>query len=92
MIKNEKYLRWIRTQPCLVCKVEGVDAHHLRSVTGSKRGFSMKASGDDWAIPLCRNHHMKAHTFGDETDFWIEQGIDPVRWTERWYRQWTTTP
>ena len=89
MIKSKAYLKIVRNFPCLVCRIPGVDAHHLRrGVSGVLRGFSMKASGDDMAVPLCREHHMESHTHGNELDFWITHGVDPVDWAIRNYEQW----
>lgn len=89
MLKNETYLKWVREQPCLVCHTPGVDAHHPRSITGEKRGFSQKACGDDWAVPICRPHHIEAHSFGNEVDYWIEKRVDPIDWASKSYQQWT---
>ena len=87
-VKDQAYLRDVRKHPCLICEVNGVDAHHLRGVSPQHRGFSMKASGDDWAVPLCRTHHMEAHRHGDESMFWIEHRVDPQVWAVRNYRKW----
>lgn len=40
------------------------------------------------AVPLCREHHMESHTHGNELDFWITHGVDPVDWAIRNYEQW----
>jgi len=51
-IRDSKYLAFIRTIPCLVCRHRGVvHAHHAE--TG---GMGIKAS-DYTAIPLCVKHH-----------------------------------
>ena len=51
-VRNEAYLRWIRSLPCLVCHTpRGVEAAH----TGP-HGISQKSS-DLSAIPLCGRHH-----------------------------------
>jgi hypothetical protein len=89
VIKSEPYLRHVREFACLICQRYGVDAHHLRrGVSGVLRGFSMKASGDDMAVPLCREHHMESHRYGNELDFWVGYGIDPVDWANRNYEKW----
>jgi hypothetical protein len=50
--RNPRYLQWIRTLPCSVCRTtRSVEAAH----TGP-HGLSQKSS-DLWAIPLCVRHH-----------------------------------
>src|SRR5579862_6480900 len=50
--RSPKYLAWIRTQPCLVCRSKrAVEASH----TGP-HGISQK-SPDSSAVPLCARHH-----------------------------------
>jgi hypothetical protein len=51
-VRNQKYLAWIRTLPCLVCGARrGIEASH----TGP-HGLGQK-SPDTSAIPLCTRHH-----------------------------------
>jgi hypothetical protein len=52
--RSEKYLAWIRTQPCLVCGGNS-EACHVRKLKGGA-GTGTKPH-DFCAIPLCRNHH-----------------------------------
>jgi hypothetical protein len=54
-IRDESYLRWIRTLPCSACVKQRrkVEAAH----TGP-HGMSQKAS-DYSCIPLCRVHHQE---------------------------------
>jgi hypothetical protein len=51
-VRNPRYLQWIRTLPCSVCRTtRAVEAAH----TGP-HGLGQKSS--DWsAIPLCEKHH-----------------------------------
>jgi hypothetical protein len=51
-VRNPRYLRWIRTLPCSVCRTtRAIEAAH----TGP-HGLSQKSS-DLSAIPLCEKHH-----------------------------------
>jgi hypothetical protein len=51
-IRNPRYLQWIRTLPCSVCRTtRTIEAAH----TGP-HGLSQKSS-DLSAIPLCARHH-----------------------------------
>ena len=55
-IRNPRYLQWIRTLPCAVCRTtRNVEAAH----TGP-HGIGQKSS-DFSAIPLCGNHHRMGH-------------------------------
>lgn len=55
--KNPAFLAFVRELPCLACKRNGADPHHIKS-----RG----AGGDDSGnvVPLCRTHHTMVHTYG----------------------------
>ncbi len=82
-IRDEKYLKTIRGLPCLVCG-RGAEAHHLMCV--GERGLGYR-SGDNWAVPLCRNCHTDLHRFGNEKKWWNLEGIDVIEWAERnWER------
>jgi hypothetical protein len=78
-IRNEKYLNTLRGTPCLVCR-RGAEAHHLQHV--GERGVGMR-SGDNWAVPLCHDCHMKLHRFGDERTWWDLEGVDPKEWASK---------
>ncbi len=66
-IRDEQYLAWIRTQPCLTCDggpdVEHIEAHHVREK--GKGGTGTKPS-DYRAVPLCRDAHSGYHGTGRE--------------------------
>ncbi len=65
--EDEDHLKWIRTLPCLLCGGTA-EVHHLLRVPTNERGGAMK-TGDRWAVPLCHEHHMLLHTWGDEIAF-----------------------
>ena len=54
-----KYLKWVREQPCVVCRSVPCDAHHIRKAGIS--GMGMKAP-DNLVYPLCRSHHNMRHS------------------------------
>ena len=82
--KSEKYLKWVRSQPCCVCGKPADHAHHIIGV-GGMSGMGLKAQ--DWAtVPVCAEHHRLIHLFPDmQGDQWewiartlgraIEEGI-----------------
>ncbi|MCK1144550.1 DUF968 domain-containing protein [Providencia stuartii] len=55
---NDKYLQWVKSQPCCVCGATSDDAHHL--IGHGQGGMGTKAH-DLFTIPLCRIHHCELH-------------------------------
>ena len=58
--RNKRYLEFVRTLPCCVCKGYS-EAHH--SETG---GMAVKCN-DTRAIPLCHRCHHECHAIGKGT-------------------------
>jgi hypothetical protein len=86
-VRDEKYLAYVRMQPCCVCKSPGpCDAAHIRtaSTVYNKRATGMQEKPDDrWCVPLCRpipgvkrGCHKNQHSVG-EMQFWRDLGINP---------------
>lgn len=75
-IRDERYLKTVRGQQCLICGNTG-SAHHVSM--GQRRGVGLKV-GDNWTVPLCHTCHMELHHYGDERTWWDLQGIDPLEW------------
>lgn len=67
--RNRKYLSWIATQLCAVCRQRGSQAHHEPL---GEAGMGIKAP-DTHAIPLCPICHYERHLFGAQ---WLEERID----------------
>ncbi|HBA4463066.1 TPA: DUF968 domain-containing protein, partial [Escherichia coli] len=55
---NEKYTRWVKTQPCACCGKPADDPHHL---IGHGQGGMGTKSHDIFTLPLCREHHNELH-------------------------------
>ncbi|ELW7689893.1 DUF968 domain-containing protein [Escherichia coli] len=55
---NEKYTRWVKTQPCACCGKPADDPHHL--IGHGQGGMGTKAH-DLFVLPLCRKHHDDLH-------------------------------
>jgi hypothetical protein len=83
--RDKGHLKFVASQPCLVCGRSPADAHHLRFT--QPRAMGRKVS-DEFTVPLCRTHHRDNHGFGDEAAWWGRQAIDPVR-TSR--KLWVST-
>jgi ERF superfamily len=74
-LRNKAHLRFVASQPCLVCGRSPADAHHLRFT--QPRAMGLKVS-DEFTVPLCRIHHRDVHSFGDEVAWWQKRAIDPL--------------
>jgi hypothetical protein len=61
--RDKAHLKFVASQPCLVCGRSPTDAHHLRFT--QPRAIGRKVS-DEFTVPLCRTHHRDNHSFGDE--------------------------
>ncbi|MGU0043993.1 DUF968 domain-containing protein [Escherichia coli] len=55
---NEKYTRWVKTQPCARCGKPADESHHL---IGHGQGGMGTKSHDIFTLPLCREHHNELH-------------------------------
>jgi hypothetical protein len=73
--RDKTHLKFVASQPCLVCARSPADAHHLRFT--QQRAMGRKVS-DEFTVPLCRAHHQDNHRFGDEVAWWERRAIDPV--------------
>lgn len=59
--RSKKYIKWLKTQPCVISGLPADDPHHIIG-----HGFSgMGTKAPDWAmIPLNREIHTELHTIG----------------------------
>jgi len=73
--RNAEHLRFVRTQPCLVCAKQPSDPHHLPFA--QPRALGRKVS-DQYTVPLCRAHHREAHRAAKEIGWWQSVGIAPL--------------
>jgi hypothetical protein len=74
-IRDKAHLKFVGSQPCLICARSPADAHHLKFT--QPRAMGRKVS-DEFTVPLCRTHHRDIHSFGDEIAWWERRAIDPV--------------
>ena len=74
-IRDKDHLRFVSTQPCLICGRTPADPHHLRFA--QSRALGRKVS-DEWVVALCRGHHREVHRSGDETAWWRHRAIDAL--------------
>jgi hypothetical protein len=74
-LRDKAHLRFVASQPCLICGRNPTDAHHLKFT--QPKGMGLKVS-DEFTVPLCRVHHRELHNFGNEIAWWERRSIDPV--------------
>lgn len=75
-IRCKEHLRFVASQPCLICGRTPSQAHHVRYA--QPRGLSLKVS-DEFTVPLCSIHHHNIHTTGKEREWWQGRNIDPLK-------------
>ena len=73
--RDKQHLKFVASQPCLVCGRTPSDAHHLRFA--QPRGLSVKSS-DEFTVPLCRTHHRENHRTGREREWWQDKQLEPL--------------
>ncbi len=73
--RDKAHLKFVASQPCLICGRRPSDPHHLRFA--QVRALGRKVS-DEFTVPLCRTHHRDLHRTGNETGWWAKLGIDAV--------------
>lgn len=83
--RSKRHLRFVASQPCLICKGSPCDAHHLKFAQA--RSLSLKVS-DEFTVPLCRNHHQELHRHGNEAAWWANVQVEPLEVAKR---LWETT-
>jgi Rad52/22 family double-strand break repair protein len=83
-IRSKEHLRFVASQPCLICGRSPSHAHHLRYA--QSKGLNLKVS-DEFTVPLCAIHHHNIHTTGREQEWWEERKIDPLAIASRLWQQ-----
>jgi Rad52/22 family double-strand break repair protein len=74
-VRSKEHLRFVASQPCLICGRTPAHAHHIRYAQA--KGIALKVS-DEFTVPLCAIHHSENHATGDERRWWQERKIDPL--------------
>ena len=74
-LRDKAHLRFVATQPCLVCGRQPSDPHHLRFA--QPRALGLKVS-DEFTVPLCRIHHRQLHQAGNEVVWWENLKINAL--------------
>jgi hypothetical protein len=74
-VRDKAHLAFVAAQACLVCQRAPCDAHHLKFA--QPRSLGLKVS-DEFAVPLCRDHHQQLHRQGNEIAWWANLQIAPI--------------
>src|SRR5262249_23550719 len=74
-LRDKVHLKFVASQPCLVCERQPSDPHHVRYA--QPRALGLKVS-DEFTVPLCRGHHRELHQAGNEETWWRSLNIDPL--------------
>jgi hypothetical protein len=74
-MRDKAHLRFVASQPCLVCGRQPSDPHYLRFA--QPRALGLKVS-DEFTVPLCRGHHRQLHQAGNEVTWWERLTIKPL--------------
>jgi hypothetical protein len=74
-LRDKDHLRFVASQPCLVCGREPSDPHHLRFAQPQALGLKVS---DEFTVPLCRGHHRQLHQAGNEVAWWEKLNLKPL--------------
>ena len=88
-LRDKAHLRFLVSQPCVICERQPSDPHHLRFA--QPRAIGLKVS-DEFTVPLCRGHHREVHRTGNEVAWWQDRRIDPLEIAKSLWEQTHPTP
>jgi DNA recombination protein Rad52 len=73
--RSKEHLKFVASQPCLICGRTPSHAHHIRYA--QPKGLGLKVS-DEFTVPLCATHHSENHTTGNELKWWQHHKVEPL--------------
>ena len=65
--RDREHLKFVATQPCLLCGRTPSDPHHLKF---AEQGAMGRKVSDRFTVPICRLHHRELHRKGNERAWW----------------------
>ena len=83
-LRDKAHLKFVASQPCLVCGRQPSDPHHLRFT--QPRAIGLKVS-DEFTVPLCRGHHRQLHQAGNEVAWWETLKINALETAKHLWEQ-----
>ena len=83
-LRDKAHLKFVASQPCLICGRQPSDPHHLRFA--QPRAIGLKVS-DEFTVPLCRGHHRQLHQVGNEVAWWQDRNINALEIANQLWQQ-----
>ena len=83
-LRDKRHLRFVASQPCLICGRQPSDPHHLQFA--QPRALGLKVS-DEFTVPLCRVHHRQLHQAGNEATWWGDLKVDALEIAKGFWEQ-----
>ncbi len=83
-LRDKTHLKFVASQPCLVCGRQPSDPHHLRFA--QPKAIGLKVS-DEFTVPLCRGHHRQLHQASSEIVWWKALNIDAMPFARQLWEQ-----
>jgi hypothetical protein len=83
-LRDKAHLKFVASQPCLVCGRQPCDPHHLRFA--QPRAIGMKVS-DEFTVPLCRGHHRQLHQASNEIAWWQDHKVSALEIARQLWEQ-----
>jgi Rad52/22 family double-strand break repair protein len=74
-LRDKAHLKFVASQPCVICGRQPSDPHHLRFA--QPRAIGRKVS-DEFTVPLCRGHHRQLHQTGNKVAWWEDLQINAL--------------
>jgi hypothetical protein len=78
-LRDKAHLKFVASQPCLICGRQPSDPHHLRFA--QPRALGLKVS-DEFTVPLCRGHHRQLHQAGNEKTWWENLQVNALEFAK----------
>jgi hypothetical protein len=83
-LRDKAHLKFVASQPCLICGRQPSDPHHLRFA--QPRALGLKVS-DEFTVPLCRGHHRQLHQTFNEEAWWADRKINALETAKNLWEQ-----
>jgi DNA recombination protein Rad52 len=83
-LRDKAHLKFVASQPCLICGRQPSDPHHLRFA--QPRAIGLKVS-DEFTVPICRSHHRQLHQAGNEVAWWETLKINALENAKQLWEQ-----
>ena len=83
-LRDKVHLKFVASQPCLICGRQPCDPHHLRFA--QPRAIGLKVS-DEFTVPLCRGHHRELHQAGNEVAWWEKLNMNVLEIAEKLWKE-----